>query len=109
MHLEIFVLICTYFFSFFLKNDKYKKNSASSNVSTKQKQKRLNKKVQKRTKTVNQLTKKAPKLINKASRKINEIIKIRIEGVENCDIECIVPKIIGGTIEKISNTIQTPW
>ena len=66
-----------------------KHNSVSSNVSLKQKQKRLSKKSQKRTKTVNQLTKKAPKLINKASRKINEIIKIRIEGAENCDIECI--------------------
>ena len=83
-----------------------KSNSLSSNVSSKQKQKRLNKKAQKRTKTVNQLIKKAPKLINKASRKINAIIKIRIEGAENCDIECILAKIIGDTIE---NIYQTPF
>ena len=71
-----------------------KSNSLSSNVSSKQKQKRLNKKAQKKIKTINQLTNKAPKLINKASRKINEIIKIRIKGAENRDIERILPKII---------------
>ena len=39
---------------------------------------------------MNQLRNKAPKLINKASRKINKIIKIRIEGAENRDIERIL-------------------
>ena len=89
------------FFSFFLKNRKYKKNSVTANFSSKQKQKRLNKKAQKRMKAINQLTNKAPRLKNKASRKINEIIKIRIEGAENRDIERILPKIIRDTIENI--------
>ena len=89
------------FFSFFLKNGKYKKNSVTANFSSKQKQKRLNKKAQKRMKAINQLTNKAPRLKNKASRKINEIIKIRIEGAENRDIERILPKIIRDTIENI--------
>ena len=52
-------------------------------------------------KAINQLTNKAPRLKNKASRKINEIIKIRIEGAENRDIERILPKIIRDTIENI--------
>ena len=52
-------------------------------------------------KAINQLTNKAPRLKNKASRKINEIIKIRIEGAENRDIEHILPKIIRDTIENI--------
>ena len=78
-----------------------KKNSVSSNVSSKQKQKRLNKKAQTRMKAINQLTNKAPRLKNKASRKINEIIKIRIEGIESRDIERILPKIIRDTIENI--------
>ena len=82
-----------------------KSNSLSSNVSSKQKQKRLNKKAQKKIKTINQLTNKAPKLINKASRKINEIIKIRIKGAENRDIERILPKII----DTIENIYQSPF
>ena len=65
-----------------------KNNSVSS------KQKRLNKK------------NKLPKLINKASRKINEIMKIRIQGAENHDIERILSKVIRDTIEKI---YQTPF
>ena len=56
--------------------------------------------------TINLLINKSPKLINKASRKINEIIKIRTEGAEDCDIECILPKIIRDTIE---NIYQTPF
>ena len=52
-------------------------------------------------KAINQLTNKAPRLKNKASRKIYEIIKIRIEGAENRDIEHILPKIIRDTIENI--------
>ena len=71
-----------------------KNNSVSSIISSKQKQTRLNKKAQKWMKTINLLINKSPKLINKASRKINEIIKIRIEGAENRDIERILPKII---------------
>ena len=55
-------------------------------------------------KAINQLTNKAPRLKNKASRKINEIIKIRIEGAENRDIERILPKIIRDTIENIYQT-----
>ena len=82
-----------------------KSNSLSSNVSSKQKQKRLNKKAQKKIKTINQLTNKAPKLINKASRKINEIIKIKIEGAENRNIERILPKIIRDTIEDVYQTL----
>ena len=81
-----------------------KNNSVSSNIK-KQKQKRLNKKAQKRIKTINQLTNKAPKLINKASRKINEIIKIKIEGAENRNIERILPKIIRDTIEDVYQTL----
>ena len=71
-----------------------KNNSVSSIISSKQKQTRLNKKAQKWMKTTNLLINKSPKLINKASRKINEIIKIRIEGAENRDIERILRKII---------------
>ena len=78
-----------------------KNNSVSSNVSSKQKQKQLNKKAQKRIKTIHQLTNNPSKLINKASRKINEIITIRIEGVDNRDIEHILPKIMQDTIENI--------
>ena len=78
-----------------------KNNSVSSNVSSKQKQKQLNKKAQKRIKTIHQLTNNPSKLINKASRKINEIITIRIEGVDNHDIEHILPKIMQDTIENI--------
>ena len=76
-----------------------KNNSVSSNVSSKQKQ--LNKKAQKRIKTIHQLTNNPPKLINKASRKINEIITIRIEGVDNRGFEHILPKIMQDTIENI--------
>ena len=83
-----------------------KNNSVSSNVSSKQKQKRLNKKAQKWMKTINWLINKSPKLINKAWRKINEIIKIKIEGAENRDIERILPKIMWDTIE---NMHQTPF
>ena len=54
-------------------------------------------------KTINLLINKSTKLINKASRKINEIIKIRIQGAENCDI---VPKIVRDKIESI---YQTPF
>ena len=78
---------------------------SAQNVSSKKKQKQLNKKAKKRIKTKNQLTNKAPKLqekektnkakkTNKASRKISEIIKNRIEGAKNHDIERILPKII---------------
>ena len=94
------------FLILFYKMANIKSNSLSSNVSSKQKQKRLNKKAQKKIKTINQLTNKAPKLINKASRKINEIIKIRIEWVENHDVECILAQIIWDTIE---NIYQTPF
>ena len=51
-------------------------------------------------KTINLLINKSTKLINKASRKINEIIKIRIQGAENCDIEHILPKIVRDKIER---------
>ena len=89
----------------FEKKANIKNNSVSSNVSSKQKQKRLNNKAKKRIKTKNQLTSKASKLqqkentnkakkTNKASRKISEIIKNRIEGAKNHDIERILPKII---------------
>ena len=82
-----------------------KANIKNNSVSSKQKQKRLNNKAKKRIKTKNQLTSKAPKLqqkentnkakkTNKASRKISEIIKNRIEGAKNHDIERILPKII---------------
>ena len=57
-------------------------------------------------KTINLLINKSTKLINKASRKINEIIKIRIQGAENCDIEHILPKIVRDKIESI---YQTPF
>ena len=57
-------------------------------------------------KAVNLLQNKAPKLINKASRKINEIIKTKIQGAENHDIEGALPKIIRDTIK---NIYQTPF
>ena len=57
-------------------------------------------------KIINLLINKSTKLINKASRKINEIIKIRIQGAENCDIEHILPKIVRDKIESI---YQTPF
>ena len=40
----------------------------------------------------------------KAGLKINEIIKIRIQGAQNHDIECILPKIIRDTIKNIYQT-----
>ena len=57
------------------------------NNSVRSKEKQLNKKEQKWMKAINLLRNKAPKLINKTSRKINEIIKIKIQGAENHDIE----------------------
>ena len=75
------------------------------NNSVRSKEKRLNKKEQKWMKAINLLRNKAPKLINKASRKINEIIKIKIQGAENHEIEGALPKIIRDTVE---NIYQTP-